>query len=157
MKRRTLIAVALFLATMMSPAGVRAFGVHDVIKLHQQQVSDSLIVLAIQNSHQVIHVTSDDFRHLKQAGVSDEVMSAMLRTEQVGFQKNAANHQAGVNEYGWATDPYGPGPYPSSSVSLAFSYGYGGYLWPYYGPYYYRPFVVRPYVGIHYRYPFRRR
>jgi len=44
MSRRTLFAVALFLATLLSPAGVRAFGVHDVIKLHQQQVSDSLIV-----------------------------------------------------------------------------------------------------------------
>ena len=157
MKRRTLIAVTLFLATLLSPAGARAFGVHDVIKLHQQQVSDSLIVLVIQNSHQVIHVTSDDFRQLKKAGVSDQVMSAMLRTEQVGFQKNAANHQAGVNEYGWSVDPY-PGPYaaPGSSVSLSFSYGYGGYLWPYYGPYYYRPFVVRPYFGVHYHYPYRR-
>jgi len=153
MRRRTLIAVALFLAVLLSPAGARAFGVHDVIKLHQQQVSDSLIVLAIQNSHQVIHVTSDDFRHLKQAGVSDQVMSAMLRTEQVGFQKNAANHQAGVNQYGWATYPYGPypyAPYPTSSFSLAFSYGYGGYLWPY------RPYVYRPFIGVHYHYPFRR-
>lgn len=154
MKRRTLIAVALFLVTLLSPAGARAFGVHDVIKLHQQQVSDSLIVLAIHNSHQVIHVSSDDFRTLKQAGVSDQVMSALLRTEQVGFQKNAANHQAGVNQYGWSVDPYpGPWAYPHSGVSFAFSYGYG---WPYYGPYYYRPFVVRPYVGIHYRYPYRR-
>jgi hypothetical protein len=161
MKRRTLIVVALFLATLLSPAGARALGVHDVIKLHQQQVSDSLIVLAIQNSHQVIHVTSDDFRQLKKAGVSDQVMSAMLRTEQVGFQKNAANHQSGVNQYGWSIDPYAgsyPGPYapPGSSVSLSFSYGYGGYLWPYYGPYYYRPFVVRPYFGIHAHYPYRR-
>jgi len=157
MSRRTLFAVALFLATLLSPAGVRAFGVHDVIKLHQEQVSDSLIVLAIHNSHQVIHVSSDDFRNLKQAGVSDQVMSALLRTEQVGFQKNAANHQAGVNEYGWSVDPY-PAPYgyPHSGVSLSLSYGYGGYLWPYYGPYYYRPFVYRPYVGIHYRYPYRR-
>ena len=157
MKRRTLIAVALFLATSLSPAGARAFGVHDVIKLHQQQVSDSLIVLAIQNSHRVIHVTSDDFRQLKKAGVSDQVMSAMLRTEQVGFQKNAANHQAGVNEYGWSIDPYAGAYAPAgSSLSLSFSYGYGGYLWPYYGPYYYRPFGVRPFVGIHYHYPYRR-
>lgn len=151
MKRRTGIAIALALALTFSPAGVRAFGVHDVIKLHQQQVSDSLIVLAIHNSHQVIHVTSDDFRKLKQAGVSDQVMSAMLRTEQVGFQKNAENH-TGVNSYGWAYYPYGPYAYayPGSSFSLAFSYGYGGYLWPY------RPYAYRPFVGIHYRYPVRR-
>jgi len=149
MRRRTLFAVAIFLATLLSPVGVRAFGVHDVIKLQQAQVSDSLIVLAIHNSHQVIHVSSDDFRSLKQAGVSDDVMSALLRTEQVGFQRNADNH-TGVNAYGWATYPYGPYPYPTSSFSLAFSYGYGGYLWPY------RPYAYRPFVGIHYRYPFRR-
>ena len=145
MSRRTLFAVAVFLATLLSPAGVRAFGVHDVIKLHQQQVSDSLIVLAIHNSHQVIHVSSDDFRNLKQAGVSDQVMSALLRTEQVGFQKNAENH-AGVNPYGWAYYPYGPYPYARSSFAFGFTYGYGGYRWP----------VYRPYVGLHYRYPFRR-
>jgi len=157
MRRRSLFAVAILLATVLSPVGARAFGVHDVIKLKKAQVSDSLIVLAIQNSHQVIHVTSDDFRTLKQAGTSDDVMSALLRTEQVGFQKNVDNHQAGVNQYGWSVDPY-PAPYgyPSSSISFAFSYGYGGYMWPYYGPRYYRPYVVRPYVGIHYRYPFRR-
>ena len=162
MRRRTLIAVALFVGALLSPAGARAFGVHDVIKLHQQQVSDSLIVLAIQNSHQVIHVTSADFRSLKLAGVSDEVMSAMLRTEQVGFQKNAANHQAGVNQYGWAidTDSSYPYPYyPSSSVSFAFTYGYGGYLWPgYYRPVVIRPYPIyrRPFVGVHARYGFRR-
>ena len=151
MARRTSLATALFVVTLLSPAGVRAFGVHDVIQLHQEQVSDSLIVLAIHNSHRVIHVTSDDFRKLKQAGVSDPVMSAMLRTEQVGFQKNAENH-AGASPYGWAYDPYGtlPYPYPGSSFSLAFGYGYGGYLWPY------RPYAYRSFVGIHHRYPFRR-
>ena len=149
MRRRILFTVAIFLVTLLSPVGVRAFGVHDVIKLQKEQVSDSLIVLAIHNSHRVIHVSSDDFRSLKQAGVSDEVMSALLRTEQVGFQKNAENH-TGVNPYGWAYDPYGAYPYPGSSFSLAFSYGYGGYLWPY------RPYAYHPFVGIHYRYPFRR-
>ena len=145
MKRRSFFVTALVLAMLLSPAGVRAFGVHDVIKLHQEQVSDSLIVLEIQRSGKVIHVTSSDFRQLKQAGVSDEVMSALLRTEQVGFQRNAANH-AGVNPYGWAYDPYGPYPYPRSSFAFGFTYGYGGYRWPLY----------RPYVGLHYRYPFRR-
>jgi hypothetical protein len=154
MLRRLLNVAGLFLLMTLSPAGVRAFGVNDVIKLHMEQLSDSLIVLAIQNSHQVIRVRSDDFRRLKQAGVSDQVMSAMLRTELVGFQKNAENH-TGVNPYGWAHYSYGPYPYPRSSFSLAFSYGYGGYMWPVYRPYYYRPYFG-PYVGLHYRYPYRR-
>ena len=141
MRFRLLRIAALVLVMMLSPAGVRAFGVNDVIKLQKEQVSDSLIVLAIQKSGDVIRVGSDDFRRLKQAGVSDPVMSALLRTEQVGFQKNAANH-AGVNPYGWTYDPY---------FSTAFRYGYGGYLWPVYRPYAYRPFI-----GIHYRYPYRR-
>ena len=152
---RPLRIAALVLVMTLSPVGVRAFGVNDVIELQKEQVSDSLIVLAIQNSGQVIRVGSDDFRRLKQAGVSDQVMSAMLRSEQVGFQKNAANH-AGVNSYGWAYDPYGPYPYRTSSLSLAFSYGYGGYLWPAYRPYLYRPYLYRPYLGIHHRYPYRR-
>jgi len=145
MRRRSLFVGALVLAMLLSPAGVRAFGVHDVIKLHQEQVSDSLIVLDIQHSGKVIHVTSNDFRELKRAGVSDEVMSALLRTEQVGFQRNAADH-SGVNPYGWAYYPYGQYPYPRSSFAFGFAYGYGGYRWP----------VYRPYVSLHYRYPFRR-
>jgi hypothetical protein len=47
-----------------------------------------------------------------------------------------------VNPYGWAYDPY---------FVDGVQYGYGGYLWPVYRPYAYRPFV-----GIHYRYPYRR-
>src|SRR5262244_3971561 len=92
MTRRTWFATALAVVMLLSPAGVRAFGVNDVLKLQKEQVSDSLIVLAIQKSGQVIHVSSDDFRRLKQAGVSDHVMSAMLRSEQAGFQKRADDH-----------------------------------------------------------------
>jgi hypothetical protein len=150
MNRRMWLAAAYFVAMLLSPAGVKAFGIHDVLKLQKEQVSDSLIVLAIQNSHQAIHVRSSDFRDLKQAGVSDQVMSALLRSEQAGFQKNAENH-AGMNAYGWTAYPYGPYAYPHSSLAFSFAYGYGGYLWPASRPYAYRPFV-----GIHYRYPFRR-
>ena len=149
MTLRLLRIAALVLVMMLSPAGVRAFGVNDVIRLKKEQVSDSLIVLAIQKSGDVIHVSSNDFRRLKQAGVSDPVMSALLRSEQVGFEK-----KADVNAYGWSTYPYGP--YPHSSFALNLNYGYGGYLWPAYRPYPYRTYVYRPYVGIHYRYPFRR-
>src|SRR5262245_12877570 len=134
MTRRTGFAVELALVMLLSPAAVRAFDVKDVLQLQKEQVSDSLIVLAIQNSGQVIHVRSDDFRRLKQAGVSDQVMSAMLRSEQAGFQKNGANH-GWVAPYGYAHDPYGPYFYPRSSLALSFHYGYGGFLYPYY----YRP------------------
>jgi hypothetical protein len=150
MGSRLNILVAIVALLLLVPARATAFGVNDVIKLQHEQVSDSLIVLAIHNSHQVIHVSSDDFRNLKQAGVSDQVMSALLRTEQVGFEKNAENH-AGVNPYGWAYYPYGPYLYPRSSFAFGFTYGYGGYRWPVYRRYAYGPFV-----GIHYRYPFRR-
>src|SRR5262245_52714812 len=111
MTLRSLRIAALVLIMMLSPAGVRAFGVNDVIKLQKEQVSDSLIVLAIQKSGDVIRVSSNDFRRLKQAGVSDPVMSALLRSEQVGFQKNAD-----VNAYGWSTYPYGT--YPHSRFAL---------------------------------------
>jgi hypothetical protein len=144
MKRRSLFVAALVLAMTLSPAGVRAFGVHDVIKLHQEQVSDSLIALAIQHSGKVIHVTSSDFRQLKQAGVSDEVMSALLRTEQVGFQSAASRHYAVAPVY--VHYPYDPLPWQHSSFAFGFTYGYGGYPWP----------AFRPYVVRHYRYPFRR-
>jgi hypothetical protein len=150
MGSRLNILVAIVALLLLVPARATAFGVNDVIKLQHEQVSDSLIELAIQKNNQVIHVSSDDFRRLKQAGVSDDVMSAMLRSEQVGFQKNAANH-TGVNSYGWAYAPYGAYPYPGSSFAFSLNYGYGGYLWPVY-----RPYGFRPYVGIHYRYPFRR-
>ena len=144
MKPRPLIVAAIVLSSILSPAGVRAFGVNDVIQLQKAQVSDSLIVLAIQNSGQVIHVGSDDFRQLKLAGVSDDVMSAMLRSEQVGFQKKAAHYGTPPDAY--VHYPYDPLPYAHSSFVLGFSYGYPGYRWP----------VYRPSFHYHSRYPFRR-
>ena len=50
MTLRLLRIAALVLVMMLSPAGVRAFGVNDVIQLQKEQVSDSLIVLAAATS-----------------------------------------------------------------------------------------------------------
>ena len=47
MRTRALIVGVIVLISILSPAGVRAFGVNDVLKLQKEQVSDSLIVLAI--------------------------------------------------------------------------------------------------------------
>jgi hypothetical protein len=51
MRSRALLVAAFVLISILSPAGVRAFDVNDVLKLQKEQVSDSLIALAIQNSY----------------------------------------------------------------------------------------------------------
>lgn len=135
MKRILLFTFFALFLLLLSASAASAFGMKDVIRMHQDGVADSLIVQKIYYSGKTFHLDAGDMHALKEAGVSDEVISAMLRTE--------ADYDSGDYSY-----DYGPGDYyPHSRLYLGFGLGYGAW-WPYYGSYWYPGYY--PYYAHHY-------
>src|SRR5262245_65371245 len=83
MKRLLLLGalVALATLTLALPHSALAFGWKDVIRMHQDGVPDSLIIQKIEHSGKSFSLSPDQIHRLMEADVSDEVISAMLRTE----------------------------------------------------------------------------
>lgn len=128
MKRILWIAAALTLwiaGSAMTPRSAWAFGVKDVIAMHQSDIPDSLIEAKIAHSATRFDLDVKDLRALKRAGVSDEVISAMLRTEDRG---------QGAVYYGGRYWPYAP----EWSVGLGF--GFDPWFYGYHGFSGYRPY-----------------
>jgi hypothetical protein len=131
MKRIVLVAAAGLFLLMGSSHHAWAFNVRDVVAMHQDGIPDSLIIQKIRHSGTTFHLGAKDLRALREAGVADEIVSAMLRTEDRGYA------------YGYDHYPYDYYPdyyYHSWPVSLSFGFGY---YRPYYRPYYrsfYRPY-----------------
>jgi len=141
MKRILLFAVTALTVSLFSAPGVWAFGMKDVLKMNEDGIADSLIILKIQNSGKTFHLDANDMRALHKAGVSDEVISTMLRTEGRDRDEDYYGH-GGYYPYAY---PYS---YPYSHVFLGF--GYRHYYSPYYGGYRlprYRPYYTNPYSG----------
>ncbi len=137
MKRFLLVAAAIALASLLAANGAWAFGVKDVITLHKGGVADSLIIQKIHVSGTRFHLQVADFRDLKQAGVSDAIVSEMLATEQRRSNSDSGSYYGPY--YGSYYYPY-PYYYPYAvryypSLSLGFSW-YGGYghRYPYHYP-----------------------
>jgi hypothetical protein len=151
MKRTLIFATAFVFASLFVAGGAWAFGVKDVVQMHQDGIADSLIIMKILHSEKQFHLEADDMRDLKKAGVSDEVVSAMLATE---GQKDGGYESApygyapyGYAPYGYSYYPYYP-YYPRVVVGLGFGY-YGGY--GHYGHYgHYAPYYRGYYGGGHY-------
>ena len=127
MKRILIVAAAAFLLTQSLPRTAWAFGVNDVVAMHRDGVPDSLIVAKIRHSGTTFQLNAKDFHALKEAGVSNDIVLAMLKTE---------DSRRGGGYY--------DGPYASSWYLGLGYYPYGpyyrGYL-PYnhaYAPYYVR-------------------
>ncbi|HTQ45167.1 MAG TPA: hypothetical protein VMI75_20545 [Polyangiaceae bacterium] len=95
------------LVMMLTATGAWAFGVKDVIALQHDGVADSLIVQKIEYSGTTFHLDASDLRALKQAGVSDNVISVMLKTE-------GTDSSVSYVEPWWPAYPYYSfvGPYP---------------------------------------------
>jgi len=132
MKRILLFAVTALVLTLFLAPGAWAFGKKDILKMNDDGVADSLIILKIENSGKTFHLDADDIRDLQRAGVSDEVISAMLRTE-----GRDQDYDYGHGYY----DPYYAYPYsyPYSRLYLGFGYHRS------YSPYYYRRYGVPRY------------
>lgn len=145
MKRTLLLTAASLLLLLSSAPTASAFGLKDVVQMHKDGIADSLVVQKIVFSGKTFHLEADDLHALKAAGVSDEVISAMLRTE---YQGEGQDSYDGAGYY-----------YPHSHVvvGLGLNFGYPRYYGYYrpYGPYYgtywaprYRPYV-RHYTGYY--------
>jgi hypothetical protein len=81
MTRISLCCVALSLALLATPPAASAFGWKDVVKMQQAGIADSLMLQKIEYSGTTFHLNAGEMEALKEAGVSDAVISAMLRTE----------------------------------------------------------------------------
>jgi len=118
MKHSMLIAFAVASLLLLSSSAASAFGVKDVVAMSRDGVADSLILQKIAYSGTRFHLDARDIHDLKGAGVSDPVISAMLRTE------------GRDDDY----PAYGPYYYPRHYYA-PYAVGYPYYYTPY--PYYY--------------------
>ena len=134
-------ATAALLITLVVAPGARALDLQDVLQMHRDGIPDSLILEKVEHGTRVFHLEAADLREMKEAGVSDRVISAMLRTE---------DRYSRATQYG---DYYYPRPGAMGGGDYAYHGGgyvpyYGGYCAPYFGGY------CAPYFGG-YRYPYR--
>ena len=127
MKRFALAGCAALVLCLWPAHGAWAFGVKDVVQMHADGIADSLIIQKIEHSGKSFDLNAKDLHQLKEADVSDEVISAMLQTED----------QDG--EY------YDNGYYYPPRAYVGLGFGYYHDYWPYYGGY-------RPYYGHYGRY-----
>ena len=138
------------------------YGVDDVLKLSHAQVSEDIIVNYVQNSGIAYNLLPKDLVYLKEQGVSDRVVNAMLDERKRVIAEAAAAAQ---------TPPPAPAPAQSSDTISTASYAptfsqpqnevqtapstvyvipsqpaYSYYQAPYYGswggPYYYGPSIA---------------
>jgi hypothetical protein len=129
MKRILIVVAAGLFLTLLSPHRALAFGTKDVVTMTKSGVPDSLIITKIQHSGATFHLNARDLAELAKAGVSNEVVGAMLRTEDQG--------NAGAC---YACDPWWPYD-PSWRVGLDFGFYAPRYHPIYVGPYPHRVFV----------------
>jgi hypothetical protein len=139
-----------------------SYGVPQVLQLEQAKISDGIIVNYIQNSGTIYGLKADEIVYLKQQGVYDNVLNAMLnqRSRLTGSTEpattTASPTTASTQTYAPATPApavtYVQQPAPSSTVYIipdtqTYQYDawyYGGYPYygyPYYGGYYGWPAV----------------
>jgi hypothetical protein len=137
-----------------------SYGVPQVLQLSQAKIGDNTIVAYIQNSGTIYSLNASEIVYLKQQGISDVVITAMLnqrqRVTQAAAQTvpqapaTATTSQPGSAETSTAvaqpTVTYVQ-PVPSSTVYVIpdtqtynyDAYYYQPYYYPYYGGWYYPP------------------
>jgi len=141
------------------PAPQLSYGVPQVLQLEQAKVSDGIIVSYIQNSGTIYGLKADEIVYLKQQGVSDNVLNAMLnqRSRLTGSTEpattTASSSTASAQTYASAAPATTyVQTVPSSTVYVipdtqTYQYdtwyygGYPYYSYPYYGGYYGWPAV----------------
>ena len=128
-RHRLLIIVSTAILLLLSTSAASAFGLKDVLKMHKDGIDESLIIQKIEYSGKTFRLDADDMHKLKEAGVSDKVISAMLRTEARDAYDDTYYHRYDYDYYHY---------YPRTRLHV----GFGGY-YPYYG--YYGRFYPRYY------------
>jgi hypothetical protein len=117
----------------------------DVVALTKAKIGDNVIIGMINNSGSTFHLRTPDVIELADSGVSDSVISAMMRTDQPwgGGEAPGRYYATYPPNYWWGASPWWSPWY--------FSAYWGGYWGGFYRPYYY-PRVYAPYYGgVRYR------
>ena len=126
----------------------------EVLKLTRAQVSEDVIVSYVHNSTPTTSLSSDDIVLLKNAGVTDRVISAMMDKNSKAIERLPSNAapapvyaEANVGDEAPTAGPQQPATAPltpagSGSSTYVIPYpavtsAYYGYYSPYYSPYYY--------------------
>jgi hypothetical protein len=123
-------------AAVNAPAPPLAYGVSDILKLAQAKVSEEAIVAYIKVSGISYGLNADQIIYLRQQGVSDAVITAMLNQPKPGVAPatvpvptTPAPQPVPMVTYAQPAEPYvetWPTPY----------YAYEPYYYPVYGSYY---------------------
>src|ERR1039457_4869146 len=99
-------------APASQPAPQLSYGVSQVLQLAQAKVSDGIIVNYIQNSGTIYSLKADEIVYLKQQGVSDNVLNAMLnqRSRLTGSTEPATSTASAPAASGQTYAPATPAP-----------------------------------------------
>lgn len=133
MRRFLLLGTAGVLLLLLSAPRAWSFGWKDVIQMHEDSLSDELILEKIDHSGATFHLDAGELHQLKVAGVSDQVITAMLRTEDAegGSDSDSGDDDGGY--YGGGYYPYGTpywsdwyDPYYVYPGGLYVGFGFGG-------------------------------
>ena len=122
-----------------TPAPSLAGNVSQILKLFQANVGDDLLIAFIKNSGAGYGLTADQIIYLRQQGVSDPVLMAMLNQPRpaAGVTRLAAPAPAVPPEYYAAQPPPAPAAPPVTYVQTVPDTA--DYSPPYYSPDYYHP------------------
>jgi hypothetical protein len=129
------------------------YGVDDVLKLCRGQVNEDVVVAYVQSSGIPFSLSANDIVYLKQEGVSDRIVGAMLdqknrylaANQNVAPGQTAPNYQQQDNSQAQAPVTYVQPPsssvyvIPNNGAYPYYNYGYNPYYYssyPYYGGYY---------------------
>jgi hypothetical protein len=89
------------------------YGADDVLKLSRGKISDDIILTYVQTSGTIYDLKPRDIVHLKEQGVSDKVVNAMLDQRRHSEEKDAARKESAEAN---AAPPFVPGtPEPSAA------------------------------------------
>jgi hypothetical protein len=149
--QKTFLAVIAIVGLMLSPLTVRAedssagtppplaYGVPQILKLAQANVTDDVIIAYIHNSGNSYGLDADQIIYLRQQGISDKVLTTMLAQPRPASAPTAP--PPAPVAYAQPTPAYVQ-PAPSSvyvipNNQIYYSSGYFSYYPYYYYPYYY--------------------
>jgi len=135
MKSFVLGTAAIVFAILAIAPVASAFDWKDVVKMRRADIADSLILQKIEYSGTTFRLDADEIEALQEAGVSDAVISAMLRTE---AEEDDGEAYDDSDRYGY-DDGYYAYPhyyYPRRRLYVGLGLGYYGPYPRYYGPYY---------------------
>jgi len=157
--RRENVAAQDSTATVAQPAVASrsapqlSYGVPQVLQLEQAKISDGIIVNYIQNSGTIYGLKADEIVYLKQQGVSDNVLNAMLnqRSRLTGSTEPASSPAASAQTYTPAAPAvtYVQTAPPSTVYVIPDTQTYQYDTW-YYGGY---PYYSYPSYGGYYGWP----